>query len=135
MERVIEEWRKVPNTIGYYISNIGRLKIEEGTNKKYPKGIIKDTFYKDKDGYYKVTYRLISGKSKGKHIHRLVAEAFIPNCDEERTCVNHIDNDRNNNCVSNLEWVTPKENVYHSFIKGKRKICLQVPRTSKLTSY
>ena len=47
------------------------------------------------------------------YLHRIVAEAFIPNPDKKR-CVNHIDYNRSNNSVENLEWVTHKENVQHS---------------------
>lgn len=131
MENIIkEEWKLIPNTIGKYISNIGRYKIE--TTKST---IIRDSFYKDKDGYYKLTYRDKDGRSRGVCIHRLVALLFIPNNNEEKTCVNHKDSNRLNNIYSNLEWVTPKENVHHSFVSGNRSKCLQVPRTSKLTPY
>lgn len=136
MENLTNEvWKCIPNTNGYYISNFGRLKIEKGYSKKYPEGCIKDTFYKDKDGYYKLSHRRLDGTSTSSFIHRLVAQAFIPNDRKDRTCVNHIDNNRNNNRVENLEWVTPKENVYHSYIKGNRNKCLQVPKCSKLTSF
>ena len=60
------------------------------------------------------TYRYINfrwnGKQKNKSIHRLVAEAFLPNPDN-LPCVHHIDGDRLNNRLDNLEWVSEQENV------------------------
>lgn len=70
-------------------------------------------------GYKGVTlYR--DGQRFDKLVHRLVAEAYIPNelCKEQ---VNHLDGDKANNCVYNLEWVTAQENERHSRdVLGKR---------------
>lgn len=130
-----EQWKEIPYTKGYYISNFGRVKIEKC--HKYPDGIIKDNnsgFYEDKDGYFKLSYRMINGKSTASFIHRLVAQAFIDNPNNKKI-VNHKDSNRKNNKVTNLEWCTDKENVHHAFIKGNRKHCLDVPKQSKLTPY
>jgi hypothetical protein len=68
---------------------------------------------------YKTVILQENGYRKDFTVHRLVALAFIPNPDN-RPCVNHIDGDKSNNCVSNLEWVTEKENAYHAVhILGK----------------
>lgn len=135
MESIKEEWKLVPQTEGYYISNFGRMKIEK--SKKFPNGRLReaDDYCIDKDGYYRATFRTIDGKSKFMPVHRLVALLFIPNSDKSKNCVNHIDNNRHNNRVDNLEWVSPKENVYHSFIYGQRRFNLDVPKVSRLTPY
>lgn len=66
-------------------------------------------------GYKQVTMSF--GKPKDAYVHRLVAEAFIPNPDN-KPCVNHIDGNKHNNHVSNLEWVTDSENQKHSYSIG-----------------
>ena len=71
------------------------------------------------DGYHKVG---LFNKAEGiynmkKLVHRLVAEAYIPNPDNKET-VNHIDGDKSNNHVSNLEWATRSENVQHAYSNG-----------------
>lgn len=67
-------------------------------------------------GYRSVSLRH-AGKQAQKLTHRLVAEAFLPN-PEQLPQVNHIDGDKKNNAVTNLEWVTPSQNMKHAYAIG-----------------
>lgn len=83
-------------------------------------------------GYLKVKFSL-NGKEKSYQVHRLVALAFIPNV-ENKPQVNHKDSVRDNNKLSNLEWVTNSENQQHSIKKGlSRKQIGEDRPASKLT--
>lgn len=66
-------------------------------------------------------------------LHKLVAQTFIPNTDRRKTQVNHIDGNRNNNAVSNLEWVTPSQNVNHAYKTGLKSNTGELNPISKLT--
>jgi len=69
-------------------------------------------------GYKRVTLS-IEGKTERYLVHRLIAMTFIPN-PLSKPCVNHIDGDKLNNDVSNLEWCTYSENEIHSYdVLGK----------------
>jgi hypothetical protein len=64
---------------------------------------------KDRDGYLQVNLSK-NGILTTKKVHRLVAEAFIPNA-KKRDTVNHIDGNKKNNRVENLEWLTRRQNI------------------------
>jgi hypothetical protein len=72
-------------------------------------------------GYYNLGYKMYrlrkDGKTIGRSLHRLLAIAFIPN-PENKAFINHIDGNRGNYSLSNLEWVTPSENVQHAWDTG-----------------
>lgn len=77
-----------------------------------------------KNGYVYVTLQ-VKNKKYTKRVHRLVAEAFIPN-PQNKPFVNHIDGNKSNNVVQNLEWVTGSENNIHAMNLGlfdPRKQC------------
>lgn len=100
-----ESWKNIVGYKGYYqVSNLGRIFRESSG------GISKG--YKNKKGYLCISlYK--DGNVEGFRVHRLVAEAFIrsPFVGEQ---INHKDGDKENNIVSNLEWVTCKENIIHA---------------------
>lgn len=70
------------------------------------------------NGYYRVNLRK-NGQTKTLYIHRIVAEAFIPNPNNYNE-VNHIDEDKTNNNVENLEWVTHKSNINHATCQRRK---------------
>lgn len=73
----------------------------------------------DKDGYPYVRF-VINGKKYKKMVHRLIAETFIENVNNKPQ-VNHINGNKSDNRVENLEWVTVKENIIHSYkVLGKK---------------
>lgn len=122
----MEEWKQIQDlpVDYYYVSSKGRIKTVDHIDclgRKKKGHVVKQSF--DKYGYKRLTFHLaVSGKEVfcNKLIHRLVAIAFIDN--PENLCqVNHIDGDKTNNDVKNLEWCTAKQNVQHSITTGLRK--------------
>jgi len=104
----METWKEIEDTY-YEVSNNGRVK----SNSSRP-CILK--LRNDKYGYKRVTLHRGSVLATVL-IHRLVASHHIPNPDG-KPCVNHIDGDKANNYVSNLEWCTHSENTIHSIKIG-----------------
>ncbi|WP_281665821.1 HNH endonuclease signature motif containing protein [Gemella morbillorum] len=80
------------------------------------------TFLGGSGTMYKRVELCVKGKSKKFYLHRLLAEAFIPKI-EGKNFINHIDGNRLNNDLSNLEWCTLKENAQHYWqvIRDKKK--------------
>ena len=111
-----EEWRPVKGFEGFYeISNLGNLRsldrvVQVGKGKRLIKG--KPLVRSSCSNGYKFHHISGNGVKKNALIHRLVAEAFIPN-PYNLPEVNHIDEDRTNNRVDNLEWVTRSQNLNH----------------------
>lgn len=105
-----EIWRAVVEYEGYYeVSSFGRVKSLPRMTARGMMGGQLMTPVKNKNGY--LTVKLCKeGKIKAFYIHRLVAEAFIPNPDNLPQ-VNHKDEVKTNNHVSNLEWITIEGNL------------------------
>lgn len=110
-----ENWKPITHLNGLYlVSDLGRVKslsriVSIGTNKREIKEKILNPI-KGSGGYLSIN--ITTPKRKQYLVHRLVAEAFIgiPN----GMVVNHIDLDKSNNALSNLEVVTQKQNINHS---------------------
>lgn len=74
----------------------------------------------DGHGYSNVTLT-VNYNQKNKKVHRLVAEEFIPNPENKKT-INHIDGNKNNNNITNLEWATYSENHKHAYRTGLKNV-------------
>lgn len=96
-----ETWKDIQWYDGYQISNLGRVKSFKYNKEKIlrPKNVKQ----------YLIVSLCKQGKVKNYLVHRLVAEAFIPN-PQNLPQVNHIDEDKTNNCMDNLEWCDAKYN-------------------------
>lgn len=116
-----EIYKKVVGYEGLYeVSNLGNVKrMKKLNNQHEPNTILKP--FLTSAGYTRVQL-FLDGKKKNHFIHRLVAMAFLDN-PQHKTQVNHINGDKVNNNLSNLEWSTPSENGKHSYkILGRTPI-------------
>lgn len=108
-----EIWKPIKGYEGRYcVSNMGRIMSLERNVRS--RGKIKQRIMKQCNARkgYKTVSLYIDGKRKRNIVHRLVAEAFIPNPNNYNQ-VNHIDENKSNNAAYNLEWCTAKQNMNH----------------------
>lgn len=123
---MVQEWRVIEEFPTYSVSNLGQIRNDQRNN------IL--TGGHDKDGYRQVTicYR---NKQYSRRICRLVGKAFLPN-PNNYPCINHIDENKENDKVTNLEWCTYKYNNNYGqkgSVNGRRVKCVETGKIYKST--
>jgi hypothetical protein len=100
----MEVFLNIPDCEGYEVSNYGNIRNNQTRCKVL-------SYYSTNKGYIQVNIK-VRGKNRNFFLHRLVAITFLPRI-RGKDYVDHIDRDKTNNHVSNLRWVTARENNYH----------------------
>ena len=109
----MEVWKKITGFDFYEVSTLGRVRsLKFGKEKILIGG-------KNRGGYKCFNIKDNNGKVHFKTVHRLVAIAFIEN-KEKYEFINHLNKDKNNNSVDNLEWCSIRENNTHMRLSMKR---------------
>lgn len=114
MQEEKEIWRDISGCQGYQVSNLGRVKsIERKVKHRNGYITVKEKILKpikNRNGYLQVN--LYKGNEmKTMYIHRLVCSAFVQNDSLFNSEINHLDENKENNCASNLEWCDRQHNV------------------------
>lgn len=128
MEQFINEiWKPIEENPVYLVSNCGRVKTidhpvwcERNNSYSIRKGKLCTPTNNNSKRYWRVGVQ-INNKQRHLAIHRLVAKAFIPN-PNNLSQVNHIDGNKNNNCITNLEWCDNGYNQKHAIINGLKDV-------------
>lgn len=121
---VDEKWLPIKGYEGLYeISSYGRVRSLNYRNK----GVKKVLKCYARLGYYIKTSLVKDGVRKYYRVHRLVAQAFLPQPMEGQTQVEHINTDKRDNRVQNLRWVSPKGNMANELTRYHLSISHQNP--------
>lgn len=112
----LEVYKQIPDCPKYAVSTWGNVKNIETEYVMAQE--------ETKKGYLRIKLYDVNGRKKNCKVHRLVAKAFIDNPGKKQQ-VNHIDGNKKNNSVSNLEWVTDEEN------KEKQKMLMMFSAMSR----
>jgi hypothetical protein len=129
----MEEWRPIPGYEGLYdVSSMGRVRSHPRVCRKLEGKVVKDYIFpsrilkqtKNGKGYLHVTLTSKPYERRLSGVHRLVAKAFIPNPDNLPQ-INHKDENKTNNSVSNLEWCDNRYNSYYGTkdVKMCKRVC------------
>ena len=134
-----EVWKPISGfETSYAVSNLGRVKrlertelyIRSDTGKEVTRRVASQIVkVQEDDEYYEVNL-LNRDKCEWRRVHRIVAEAFIPNPDSLPQ-VNHINGDKHDNRVENLEWCTQEYNIHHAIDTGLRRYQKGIDRSAK----
>lgn len=134
-----EAWMDIPEYVGYYqASNYGRIRsvareISQKGHKNNYKRILKGKILRPRlqNSNYYIVWLSKDGEIKAQLIHRLVAQTFISNINNE-PCINHKNGNKADNRIENLEWCNYSENIKHSYTILERKkiskpvICIEL---------
>jgi len=113
---MVEVWKQIKDYTNYEVSNFGRVK--SNNLNKHKNSIILKQHIKTTGYYFVVVCK--EGIRKHFMIHRLLSFSFIPN-PENKKYINHINGNRLDNSLSNLEWCTSSENNKHAYSKNGKK--------------
>lgn len=122
-----EIWKDIPNyETAYQASNLGRIRsLDRFVRNNIGKRLIRGQILKpviDPNGYYHVSIKIPNSdlKRRSVKVHRLVADTFLLKI-PGKLKINHIDGDKANNGISNLEYCTTSENIKHALATGLQK--------------